>query len=99
MKKYFSEFISYYLKLESKIAFYPSLLSLFGLAFAFIMFYCESKGVSGYLLDNAPVLVVNDTETARSLLSTFIAGLISIMVFSFSMVMLLLKKRVQTVRI
>ncbi|MCK8479384.1 DUF2254 domain-containing protein [Psychroserpens algicola] len=92
MKRYISSTLSYIFKLESKIAFYPSVLSLVGLLFAFIMFYLESKGISKYLLENAPVLVVNDTETARNLLTTFIAGLISIMVFSFSMVMILLNQ-------
>ncbi|MDG5490288.1 DUF2254 domain-containing protein [Psychroserpens sp. SPM9] len=92
MKRYISSTLSYIFKLESKIAFYPSVLSLVGLLFAFVMFYLESKGISKYLLENAPVLVVNDTETARSLLTTFIAGLISIMVFSFSMVMILLNQ-------
>ena len=92
MKQYVSNTIKYILKLESKIAFYPSLLSLSGLLFALLMYYFESKGVSTYLLEHAPVLVVNDTETARSLLTTFIAGLISIMVFSFSLVMILLNQ-------
>jgi uncharacterized membrane protein len=92
MKAYFSNTIKYIFKLESKIAFYPTLLSLSGLLFALLMYYFESKGVSSYLLEHAPVLVVNDTETARSLLTTFIAGLISIMVFSFSLVMILLNQ-------
>jgi uncharacterized membrane protein len=92
MKAYLSYIIKYIVKLKSKIAFYPTLLSVLGLTFAFTMFYFESKGISKYLLEHAPVLVVNDTETARSLLTTFIGGLISIMVFSFSMVMILLNQ-------
>ena len=79
MKKYFYNIIEYIIKLESNIAFYPSLISLGGLLFAFFMYYLESWGVSKYLIDNAPLLVINNTETARSLLTTFIGGLISIM--------------------
>ncbi|GGW54130.1 hypothetical protein GCM10008085_01540 [Winogradskyella epiphytica] len=60
--------------------------------FAFFMIYLESIGISKYLVENAPILVVNNTETARSLLTTFIGGLISIMVFSFSLVMILLNQ-------
>lgn len=56
------------------------------------MIYLESIGISKYLIEHAPILVVNNTETARSLLTTFIAGLISIMVFSFSLVMILLNQ-------
>jgi len=65
---------------------------LIGLLFAFFMIYLESIGISKYLIEHAPILVVNNTETARSLLTTFIGGLISIMVFSFSLVMILLNQ-------
>ncbi|MBJ7882173.1 DUF2254 domain-containing protein [Gelidibacter salicanalis] len=92
MKNQFYRIIEYIIKLESNIAFYPSLISLLGLSFAFFMYYLESWGVSKYLIENAPLLVINNTETARSLLSTFIGGLISIMVFSFSLVMILLNQ-------
>ncbi|WP_225035203.1 DUF2254 domain-containing protein [Winogradskyella sp. SM1960] len=92
MKKYIYKILKSLDKLESNIAFYPSIISLFGLVFAFFMIYLESIGISKYLVENAPILVVNNTETARSLLTTFIAGLISIMVFSFSLVMILLNQ-------
>lgn len=92
MKKYFFRIWSSLEKLESNIAFYPSIISLFGLLFAFFMIYLESLGASKFLLEHAPILVVNNTETARVLLTTFIAGLISIMVFSFSLVMILLNQ-------
>ncbi|WP_179343580.1 DUF2254 domain-containing protein [Winogradskyella ursingii] len=92
MKSYFYRVLNYLDKLESNIAFYPTIISLFGTSFAFFMIYLESKGVSKYLIEHAPILVVNNTETARSLLTTFIAGLISIMVFSFSLVMILLNQ-------
>lgn len=92
MKKRFYRIIEYIIKLESNIAFYPTLISLIGLFFAFFMYYAESWGISTYLIENAPLLVINNTETARSLLTTFIGGLISIMVFSFSLVMILLNQ-------
>ncbi|SDS22263.1 DUF2254 domain-containing protein [Winogradskyella sediminis] len=92
VKKYLYKVFESLDKLESKIAFYPSIISLLGLVFAFFMIYLESQGVSKYLVEHAPILVVNNTETARSLLTTFIAGLISIMVFSFSLVMILLNQ-------
>lgn len=92
MKKQFDNIIAYIVKLESNIAFYPSLISLVGLFFAFFMYYLESWGISKYLVENAPLLVINNVETARSLLTTLIGGLISIMVFSFSLVMILLNQ-------
>ena len=56
------------------------------------MYYLESRGVSSYLKEELPMLVINNTDTARVILSVFIGGLISIMVFSFSMVMILLNQ-------
>ena len=78
--------------LTGKIGFYPSLFALGGLVFGFAMLYAEDRGVSSFLIENAPQLVINDAETARTLLSTFIGGIISLMVFSFSMVMILLNQ-------
>lgn len=92
MKKVIVNGFEYLKKLESKIAFYPTLYSLTGLVFAFFMYYAENKGISSYLADNVPLLVINNTQTAFNILTTFIAGLISIMVFSFSMVMVLLNQ-------
>ena len=92
MKNIILSGFEYLKKLESKIAFYPTVYSLFGVSFAFFMYYIENKGISAYLIDHVPLLVINNTETAFSILTTFIAGLISIMVFSFSMVMVLLNQ-------
>ena len=92
MKVYLKNIINYISKLESKIAFYPSILSLFGFMFAFFMYYLENLGISKYLVDHVSWLVINNADTARNLLSVFIGGVISIMVFSFSMVMILLNQ-------
>lgn len=81
-----------YSKVTGNIAFLPSLIAIIGLFFALLMLYAEENGVSGYLIKNTPWLVINDADTARTLLSTFIGGIISLMVFSFSMVMLLLNQ-------
>tara|TARA_R100000935_G_C2833963_1_gene166891 strand:+ start:17 stop:1285 length:1269 start_codon:yes stop_codon:yes gene_type:complete len=78
--------------MESKIAFYPTVLALFGIFFAFLLMYLESLGISKYLLEKAPVLVVDNGNTAMTMLSALISGLISVIVFSFSMVMLLLSQ-------
>lgn len=78
--------------MESKIAFYPTLLAIFGFVFALFMTYLENMGISKYLVEHAPSLVVNNGDTAKTILSSFISGLISVVVFSFSMVMLLLSQ-------
>ncbi|NJW51393.1 DUF2254 domain-containing protein [Salinimicrobium oceani] len=92
MKTIFSSLFSFYRNIKSKIAFYPSLFALSGLVFAFLMMYLEERGISGYLVENIPVLVVNNGDTALTILSACITGLISMMVFSFSMVMVLLNQ-------
>ncbi len=92
MKKIFYRTLSFFNIVESKIAFYPTVLALFGIFFAFLMMYLENLGISKYLLDEAPILVVNNGNTAMTMLSAFISGLISVIVFSFSMVMLLLSQ-------
>lgn len=92
MKNFISSLSSTYQNIKSKIAFYPSLFALSGLLFAFIMMYLEERGISGYLVENIPLLVVNNGDTALTILSACITGLISMMVFSFSMVMVLLNQ-------
>lgn len=80
----------YYLK--DKIAFFPTIIAIFGCVLAYFMIYMETRGISNYLLKYFPELVIDDVDTARTILSTFIGGLISMMVFSFSMVMILLNQ-------
>lgn len=83
---------NFILGLSNKIAFYPTIISLAGVLLSFIMIILENQGLSSYLNEIAPGLVINDTETARTVLSALISGLISLTVFSFSMVMVLLNQ-------
>ena len=92
MKDKFLTLISKIYNLKNKIAFFPSIIAMAGVIFAYLMMYSENQGISSYLQEFLPELVINDKETARTILSTFIAGLTSIMVFSFSMVMILLNQ-------
>lgn len=92
MKQLFYRTLSFFNIIESKIAFYPTVLAIFGVLFAFLMMYLENLGISKYLLEKAPILVVDNGNTALTILSALISGLISVIVFSFSMVMLLLSQ-------
>ena len=56
------------------------------------MIYLEQKDISAHIMEIAPALVIDDTDTAKTILSTLIGGLISLTVFSFSMVMVLLNQ-------
>jgi len=92
MKHFFLRIRAFINTLQNKIAFYPTLLSLCGFSFALLMIILENRGISRKLIDVFPLLVVENGDTALTVLSTCIGGLISMMVFSFSMVMLLLSQ-------
>jgi len=87
-----NKILSYYHRLISSIAFYPSIILIGFVCLVMIMLYIEDNSSTKWLIDNAPYLVINNADTARSILSTMIGGLISLMVFSFSMVMMLLNQ-------
>ncbi|MEM0519408.1 MULTISPECIES: DUF2254 domain-containing protein [Aequorivita] len=92
MKKIFVRIFDFFNTVESKIAFYPTLLAITGFFVAALMMYLEGQGISKEIMDVLPLLMVEDGDTALSVLSACLGGLISLMVFSFSMVMLLLSQ-------
>lgn len=92
MKKLFIRIFDFFNTIESKIAFYPTLLAFSGFLAAILMIYLEQNGISNKIMDVFPLLMVEDGDTALTVLSACLGGLISLMVFSFSMVMLLLSQ-------
>lgn len=92
MKKIYNRIRTFFNVIESKIAFYPTLLAFIGFNLAFLMGSLENNGVSKKLLETIPQLMLEDGDTALTVISVCIGGLISMMVFSFSMVMLLLSQ-------
>ena len=85
--------LSFYRSVTSSIAFYPVVISIgFTFLAIIIMALDNENALTTYLLDNMSFLVINNADTARTILSTFIAGLLSLTVFSFSMVMLILNQ-------
>jgi uncharacterized membrane protein len=92
MKFFYNKILSFYKTIEGKIAFYPSLMAFIGFNFALLMLYLEDRGISSFVFEYVPELVINNPDTAKTLLSFLTGGIISIMVFSFSMVMVLLNQ-------
>ena len=74
----------------SSIAFWPTLMALVFLGLAVAMRTFTTKAFFVAVDETMPFLLVRDRQVALSLLTTLIGGLISLMVFSFSMVMVLL---------
>ncbi len=89
IKNYFSEI---YNEVTNSIAFYPSVISFAFFLLSWIAYELRNLGVTAWLIENAPYLVLSDADTGRTILSTLIGGLLSLVVFSFSMVMLLLSQ-------
>ena len=79
-----------FFRLADSIAFLPALLALAFLAFAIAMRSSKDTAFTAYVVEALPSLMVRQREVALSLLMTITGGLISLMVFSFSMVMVLL---------
>lgn len=83
---------NYYTKVLQSIAFYPVLISILFLIIAFGGLEIENFEPIRNLKKNLPYLFIQDYETARSILSTFIGGILSLTVFSFTMVMSVLSQ-------
>lgn len=93
MKLFSRQFISIlWGRVTTSIAFYPSLIAFLFTILAVGILKWEDNDVTQFLIDKLPFLVINNDDTARSILSTLIGGIISLTVFSFSMVMVLLNQ-------
>lgn len=76
----------------SSIAFYPLLFCVGSLFLAILILRLEDWGVTTYLAENARYLLIYNANTARTVLGTLIGGMISLTVFSFTMVMTILNQ-------
>ncbi|MDY7394972.1 DUF2254 family protein [Aureibaculum sp. 2210JD6-5] len=74
------------------IAFYPVLISLTYLLLAIGGLQVENLELISSLKKKIPYIFIEDYETARSILSTIIGGILSLTVFSFTMVMVVLNQ-------
>ena len=81
-----------YRKVVSSIAFYPVIIAVVFLLIAVVLVNFENNILTKYVQDHIKCLLIDDPSTARSMLSTLIGGIISLTVFSFSMVMVLLNQ-------
>lgn len=81
-----------YFEVIHNIAFYPILISLAFLILAIGGVQIESLEMVNDIKKKIPYLFIEDYETARAILSTIIGGILSLTVFSFSMVMVVLNQ-------
>ncbi len=78
----------WYHLLANSIGFYPTLISIIFFIFSLVMIFLESRGGTKYFIKHFPVLMISSKDTARIILSTIAGGVISLTVFSFTMVMI-----------
>lgn len=79
-------------KILHSIAFYPVLISfVFVLVALGLLFIEQAEGVD-FIKENVAFLIVKEQETARTILSTIFGGILSLTVFSFTMVMVVLNQ-------
>ncbi len=79
-------------KLVNSIAFYPAFIGFLFLAFSSMMIAFDFSDLGKQIKSQLKWLHLKDASTARSIISAIAAGVISLTVFSFSMVMIVLNQ-------
>lgn len=82
----------HYFTIVNSIAFYPLLIAFAFLVLVYLMLLLDASGIGGNIKEAVEWLNMRDSSTARTIIATVAAGIISLVVFSFSMVMLLLNQ-------
>lgn len=85
LRKYYSKFVH-------SIGFLPAILGFIFLLLAITTLEMDNLGLGIKLNSQFKWLTLNDPDTARAIVSTISTGIISLTVFSFSMVMLLMNQ-------
>ena len=81
-----------YHRIVQSIAFYPVLISGFFLLLSVVSIWFDFTDIGKQVKASLPWLALKDPDTARSIISAISAGIISLTVFSFSMVMIVLNQ-------
>lgn len=74
------------------IAFYPVIICLGFLILSIVTLHYENSEVINFLKKHVPFLITKDLGIAQNILTTMIGGILSLTVFSFSMVMMVLSQ-------
>ncbi len=92
MGKFYKWLRKNYTRAINSIAFYPALISLTFLLVSVIMLQLDFSETGKNIKSQLSWLSLRDASTARTILGTIAGGVISLTVFSFSMVMILLNQ-------
>ncbi len=92
MNKFYKWVRKTYNKVTGSIAFYPALISIGFLLLSILMLELDFSETGKQVKSQLSWLSLRDASTARAILGTVAGGIISLTVFSFSMVMILLSQ-------
>lgn len=81
-----------YQKLLNSIAFYPAFIGLLFLVVSFFVIQFDYSDAGKNIKSKFDYLTLKDASTARAIISAIAAGILSLTVFSFSMVMIVLNQ-------
>ncbi len=81
-----------YFKIVNSIAFYPAIIAIGFLILAVLMQEFDFSQTGKHIKASSGWISLRDANTARSIVSTIAGGIISLTVFSFSMVMIVLNQ-------
>ena len=79
-------------RLVTSIAFMPAIIAILFLLFSWLMVELVFSAIGKTIKTNHDWIRLKDASTARAILSAMVSGIISLTVFSFSMVMILLNQ-------
>ena len=82
----------YYSKVTESIAFYPAIIAIGFLLLSWVMIEIDFSTWGKNLKSGINLLSLKDASTARSIISTIAGAVLSLTVFSFSMVMIVLNQ-------
>ncbi len=81
-----------YSKIVNSIAFYPALIAFLFLILSYLFIAFDFSDTGKHIKSQLHWLSLKDASTARSIISSVVSGIISLAVFSFSMVMIILNQ-------
>ncbi|MFT7350944.1 MAG: putative membrane protein, partial [Flavobacterium sp.] len=84
--------VHYYLKIVRSIGFYPFLITIGFLVLSYFSLLFDFSEIGLNIKKSSFWISLKDAETTRTIISTITSGVISLTVFSFSMVMIVLNQ-------
>ena len=84
--------VHYYLKIVRSIGFYPFLITVGFLLLSYFSLLFDFSEVGLNIKKSSFWISLKDAQTTRTIISTITSGVISLTVFSFSMVMIVLNQ-------